>query len=247
MLMGILKAAQLWARHLGVDVTPYKPGAHPVARRQRLIEHHRIDTVLDVGANTGQFGLELRRQFGYPGRIVSFEPLSAAFAKLQRAARGDSDWRVLQIALGDVPGAQTIHVAGNSESSSILEMLALHVDAAPNSRYTGQETIQVETLDSVFDQFCADAKNIYLKIDTQGYEAQVLRGAARSLERIDMIQVEMSLAPLYAGQALFDDLYADLRGKGYALVGVENNFGDARTGQLLQIDGIFRHERMGQP
>lgn len=247
MLMRILKTAQMCARRFGIDVAPYKPGAHPIARRQRLIEHHQIDTVLDVGANAGQFGLELRRQFGYRGRIVSFEPLTAAFAQLQRAATGDVDWQVLQLALGDVKGTETIHVAGNSESSSIREMLKLHADAAPHSRYTGEETIRVETLDAIFKQTCIGAKNIYLKIDTQGYEAQVLRGAATSLARIDMIQIEMSLAPLYAGQALFDELYADLRAKGYVLVGVENNFGDARTGQLLQIDGIFRHERMRFP
>ena len=246
MLMEILRVAQLFARRFGVDVIPYKPGSHPIARRRRLIEHHRIDTVLDVGANIGQFGLELRRQFGYRGRIVSFEPLSAAYAKLQRAALGDVDWQVLQMALGDAQGTQTIHVAGNSESSSILEMLKLHEEAAPHSRYTGEETIRVETLDAMFDKTCGNARNIYLKVDTQGYEAQVLRGAVRSLERIDTIQVEMSLAPLYAGQALFDELYADLRCKGYMLVGVENNFGNAETGQLLQIDGIFRRESAAQ-
>lgn len=245
--MSILQSAQLWARRLGFDIVPYRAGSHAVARRQRLIAHHRIDTVLDVGANAGQFGLELRRLFGYRGRIVSFEPLSGAFTKLQRAARGDSNWRVLNMALGDSRGTQTIHVAGNSESSSILDMLSLHVEAAPRSRYTGEEAIRVETLDAIFEETCPSAKSVYLKIDTQGYEAQVLRGAARSLERIDTIQVEMSLAPLYAGQALFDDLYADLRSKGYALVAVENNFGDARTGHLLQIDGIFRRERAIQP
>ena len=150
------------------------------------------------------------------------------------------------MALGDAPGTQTIHVAGNSESSSILEMLKLHEDAAPHSRYTGEETIRVETLDAMFDKTCGSARNVYLKVDTQGYEAQVLRGATHSLKRIDTIQVEMSLAPLYAGQALFDDLYADLRSKGYMLVGVENNFGNAQTGQLLQIDGIFRREPAAQ-
>lgn len=245
--MGVLKSVQSWVRRVGFDIVPYNAGEHPVARRKRLIEHHRIDTVLDVGANTGQFGLELRRQLGYRGRIVSFEPLRGAYAKLQRSARGDSDWQVLNLALGDAPGLKKIHVAANSESSSILDMLALHLEAAPKSRYAGEETIQVETLDSIFERSCIDAQNIYLKIDTQGYEAEVLRGAAQSLKRIDTIQVEMSLAPLYAGQALFDDLYADLRGKGYVLMGIENNFGDARTGRLLQIDGIFHRERSSQP
>lgn len=240
--MNLLQTVQAWTRRFGWDLVPFNAVQHPLPRRRRLIEHHAIDTVLDIGANAGQFGRELR-DLGYRGRIVSFEPLTEAFQRLQANARGDRDWRVLNLALGDVKGTQKLHQAANSESSSLLEMLPLHLEAAPHSRYRGEETVRVETLDAVFDEVCQGARNIYLKIDTQGYEAQVLRGAARSLERIDTIQIEMSLAPLYAGQALFGDLHADLGARGYVLVGAENNFGDARTGHLLQIDGIFHRER----
>jgi len=239
--MNFVGAIQWCTRRLGYDLVPYNAAQHPLPRRQRLIEHYRIDTVLDIGANIGQFARELRAS-GYRGRIVSFEPLRGAFTHLQIAARGDAAWRLLNVALGDAEGEQKLHQASNSESSSLLDMLPLHLDAAPYSRYTGEETVQVQTLDAVFHDVCAGARSIYMKIDTQGYEAHVLRGAARSLDHIDTIQIEMSLAPLYAGQALFDDLYADLSGRGYALVGVENNFGDARTGHLLQIDGIFRRK-----
>ncbi len=242
--MNLLETIQSWTRRFGWDLVPYNAAQHSLPRRRRLMEHHGIDTVLDIGANAGQFGRELRK-LGYRGRIVSFEPLTDAFKKLQTAAHGDECWRVLNVALGDAPGKQKIHLAGNSESSSLLEMLPLHLDAAPYSRYAGEETVRVETLDALFDDVCKGARNIYMKIDTQGYEAQVLRGAVRCLERIDVVQIEMSLAPLYAGQALFDDLYFKLAGSGYALVGVENNFGDARTGHLLQIDGIFHRERTG--
>ena len=240
--MNIIETLQRWTRRFGYDLVPFNATQHPLPRRRRLIEHYGIDTVLDIGANIGQFGRELR-ELGYCGRIVSFEPLTEAFKHLQAAARGDDAWRVVNMALGDTPGTQQIHRAANSESSSLLDMLPLHLEAAPYSRYTGEQPVRVETLDAVFDDVCRGARSIFMKIDTQGYEAHVLRGAACSMRHIDTVQIEMSLAPLYDGQALFNDLYAELTGQGFVLVGMESNFGDARTGHLLQLDGIFRRQR----
>jgi FkbM family methyltransferase len=237
--MNILQTVRPWLWPLGYDIVPFNVAEHPLARRRRLLEFHRIDTVLDVGANTGQFGRQLRRDLRYRGNIVSFEPLSAAFAGLQRRAAGDSRWQVLNCALGDAPATRTIHVAGNSESSSLLDMLPRHVQAAPHTAYVAEESIRVETLDDLFERVCGDARNVYLKIDTQGYEQQVLRGAERSLRRIGTIQLELSLVPLYRGQALFPELYAALAERGYTMVALENAFGDGQTGQLLQVDAIF--------
>lgn len=242
-MANLLLTLQCISRRFGIDIAPYNAGAHPAARRQRLIEVSKIDTVIDVGANAGQFGRELRRNFGYRGRIVSFEPLSDAFRKLQAAARQDQGWRVFNVALGDKQTTLDINIASNSESSSLLEMLDAHLKAAPHSKYKGSERVSVETLDALFDDVCAGSRNIYLKIDTQGYEDQVLRGAARSLEHIDTVQMELSLTPLYSGQVLFRDLCDDMYRRGFALVGLENNFGSAETGRLLQVDGIFRRDR----
>lgn len=241
--LNILDTVRRWLWPLGYDVAPFNAGEHPVARRRRLLEVYGIDLVLDVGANSGQFGMHLRRDLGYRGEIVSFEPLSAAFVQLQAAAARDGRWRTRQLALGEAAGRQEIHIAGNSESSSLLAMLPLHEQAAPYSAYTGAESVQVETLDALFDDLRGSARNVFLKIDTQGYEAQVLRGAQRTLPSVDTLQLEMSLAPLYEGQALFGELYEQLRGQGYTLVALENNFGDPRTGQLLQVDGIFHRFR----
>jgi len=240
--MSLREKIRAGIRRFGWDLGRFNPSQHPLSRRGRLLENYGIDTVIDIGANAGQFGRELR-SLGYTGRIVSFEPLTEAFQQLQSAARADVGWRVLNLALGDVPGRNTINVAANSYSSSMLQMLPLHEDAAPYSQYKAEESVQVETLDALFEDVCAGARNIYMKIDTQGYESQVLRGAARSMEHIDSIQLEMSLAPLYSGQALFGDLYADLTGKGFTLVGLESSFVDPRSGHVLQIDGIFHRER----
>jgi len=203
------------------------------------LEHYSIDTVLDVGANRGQFAQELRNDLGYKRRIVSFEPLSSAFELLKASAEGVQGWEIFNIALGDSDETQEINIAGNSYSSSLLDMLPSHVESAPESKYIGSEMIEVKCLDSIFDDLCKPTNKIYMKIDTQGFESQVLKGAEKSLARIDTIQMEMSLVPLYEGQLLFNEMCMLMSEEGYSLVAIETGFSDPNSGQLLQVDGIF--------
>jgi FkbM family methyltransferase len=208
------------------------------ARRKKLFDSFGIDLVLDVGANAGIYGRELRES-GYRGRIVSFEPQRAAYARLLEAIKGDPAWEALNLALGDRDGEATLNIAANSLSSSILEMLPAHEQTDPGSRYVGREGIRLATLDSLSAQLRIRGRNVCLKIDTQGFEESVLRGAARSLEAIHTLQLEMSLTPLYRGELLFPQMHALLAGKGYELVAVEPGFADPTTGRLLQLDGIY--------
>jgi FkbM family methyltransferase len=199
-----------------------------------------IDVVLDVGANAGQFAQHLRRDLDFEGRICSFEPLSVPFRRLQVRAAEDPDWQAFNFGLGDIEGRTTINVAANSESSSMLEMLPSHVEAAPESRFVGREDVEIRTLDTIFHDLCQAGEGVYLKIDTQGFEDRVLRGADGSLAKIDTVEIEMSLTPLYSDALTFGELYQLLLGKGYAMVGLEPGFTNPQTGQLLQVDAIFR-------
>jgi len=217
----------------------FNPQNSPIARRRLLLAHHHINVVLDVGGNTGQFAEQLRRDLGFAGRIVSFEPLSEAFAALQAAAQRDAAWTALNFALGNAETTGLIHVAQNSYSSSLFPMLDTHTTAAPDSKIVAGQPIRIRRLDSVFNEFCDPTDRVYLKIDTQGYEKHVLEGAEQSLTRIGLVQLEMSLTPLYEGEALVEELWGLLRAKGYCLVGLEPGFTDERNGHLLQVDGIF--------
>lgn len=231
----------LW--NLGFEVQRYNPVTHPVLRKRRLFTSYGIDVVVDVGANSGQFAERLRREDVHHGRIVSFEPLAAAFAVLEKKARADGAWAAVNEALGEAEGESEINVAGNSFSSSILDMLPRHADAAPHSTYVAKEKIRVSTLDAACERHLRGGENVFLKIDTQGYEMQVLRGGTRALDRIDTIQLEMSLVPLYDGAATFVDIYTWLVERGYVLVLLEPGFSDPHTGQLLQTDGVFHRFR----
>jgi FkbM family methyltransferase len=227
----------LWK--VGYDISRFTSISHPIARRKQIFESYKIDTVLDIGANSGQFAQGLRDDINYDKSILSFEPLSSAFKLLKANAQSDSLWEVFNCALGDIEEKREINIAGNSYSSSLLSILPSHLKSAPDSQYIGKEIIKIKTLDSFFGDLCKTGKNIYMKIDTQGFEKKVLIGAEKTLAYINTIQMEMSLVPLYEGEFLFNEMCIYMSQKGYTLIAIENGFSDMASGQLLQVDGIF--------
>jgi FkbM family methyltransferase len=202
------------------------------------MEFYNIDLVIDVGANSGSFGRQLR-SLGYTGRIHSFEPLSAAYGELLCEIGDDEHWRASRVALSRSSGSTKINVSQNSYSSSLNPMLPTHLRAAPSSAYIGTEDIELKTLDSVLGEDPEADSTIWLKIDTQGSEMAVLEGAVKALETIHTIQLEMSLTPLYENEVPFSEMLAFLMDKGYDVVGLEPGFTEVTSGRLLQVDGIF--------
>jgi len=224
---------------IGYSISRFTPTTHPIARRKQILASYKIDTILDIGANSGQFAGQIRSDIGFTNRILSFEPLSSAYKLLKSNAKDDPAWEVFNFAIGETEEEQEINIAENSESSSFLKMLPAHLKSAPNSKYIGKETIKIKTLDSLFCDLCGTAQNIYMKIDTQGFERKVLKGAENSLPHINTVQMEMSLVPLYEGELLFNEMLMLMGNKGYTLIAIENGFSDPASGQLLQVDGIF--------
>jgi FkbM family methyltransferase len=236
--MNLKQGIQKWLRGMGYDVVRYTPSSHFLARRKRILDTTGTDVVLDVGANVGQYAQQLRA-IGYTGRIISFEPLSSAYEELVRRSKTDANWQAVNCALGEQNCTTEINVSQNSDSSSILNMLPYHMAAAPESRYVGKERIELKTLDSLFTELCVDDHNVWLKIDTQGFEQRVLEGAKSSLAHIKILQLEMSLIPLYEDEMLFSDMNEMLSNKGYRIIAIEPSFSDNNSGHLLQVDGIF--------
>ena len=225
-------------RWLRLDVRRWAPAGVAAARRLRILEDAGVSTVLDVGANHGQFAKELRAG-GYRGRIVSFEPLGAAYAALEEAAREEPLWSCHRLALSDVEGDVELHVAGNAVSSSLLDMEARHLEAAPESRYVGVERVAQTRLDALVDELNLPAGGVYLKIDVQGLESRVIEGARAVLARIVAIESELSLVPLYRDQLLLREMLDLLDDAGYDPVSLESAYADPRNGHVLQVDGIF--------
>lgn len=205
----------------------------------RLSEKLGISVILDVGANVGQYGQALR-EWGYRGKILSFEPLTAAHQELTKAAAGDPAWQIApRCAVGAGRSKSQINVSANSVSSSLLDMLEVHRQAAPGSAYSGKEDVEIFPLDELIPQLCAPTDSFYLKIDTQGYEKAVLDGAWGILDRCQAVQLELSLTPLYDGGFMFEDGINLMRSKGFKTYAIFPGFTDRATGETFQVDGVF--------
>ena len=187
----------------------------------------------------GQYALRTRNA-GYQGRILSFEPMQAAFAaELSARAAAEPPWECRRHALGSSAGESKIHISPNSVLDSLLEMEERHIQTAPESAYVGTERISVLPLDSIWEQVASGSERPFLKLDVQGFELEALRGAERSLPALVGVQCELSLVPLYAGAPTHKEVMEHLEAAGFRLAGFEPALFDPETAELLQADGIF--------
>ena len=222
----------------GFDLVRVLEKDHLLKQAVQVMGERHIGVVLDVGANTGQWARTIRA-LGYGGDIISFEPLSDAYRSLQTEARRDNRWTPINLGLDEHPGEVVIHVSANSQSSSMLDMLPLHREAAPGSVYTRDETVRTTTLENVLTEDFPNGGPVFVKVDAQGYEHRVLNGARGVIDRVVALQVELSLVALYEGELLIEDMLASLRRLGYVPTSFEPNFWSNETGRLLQVDGLF--------
>jgi FkbM family methyltransferase len=204
----------------------------------RFLQERNVNVLLDVGANIGLYAQALR-ELGFHGKIESFEPLAEQYGLLEKRASGDKEWECYRFAVGEEDSEITIKVAGNSESSSILPMLDLHLNADPASGYVSEQTVPMRRLDSVLRRLAESNEKLMMKIDVQGYELKALQGASGLLSNVEIIDIELSLVPLYAGQPSFVEMMAFFESKGLFPVSIENAFTDPRDGHTLQADVIF--------
>jgi FkbM family methyltransferase len=224
-------------QRLGVDVRSIDHTERGILRH--LLESVRPAAVLDVGANVGQYA-RLLRAVGYRGTIVSFEAVGSVHARLSLAARADPAWIVAPcLALGAMAGRSTIHVSANTASSSLRGVLPVSVEVAPESAQVGLQEVAIRRLDAVLPEVWSGSGDLMLKIDTQGYEQEVLLGASDVLTRVTALQLELSLTPLYAGAPTLSAMVSGVEALGFELFNLVPGFRDHRSGRLLQADGFF--------
>jgi FkbM family methyltransferase len=224
---------------LGYEVRRFAPSATESARLQAMLTLHQVNLVFDVGANKGQFARSLRAA-GYRGRIVSFEPLSEAWEELREVAHADTLWEIApRGAIGAEESEIEFHVAENLVSSSALGILDSCVDIAPECRYVGTERVLLRRLDSVGVSYLQPDSNLFIKVDVQGFERQVLAGAVGILDKTVGLHLEILFVPLYEGQVGYDELFSEVRSLGFELWEIRGVVSEPESGRMLWADAVF--------
>ncbi len=207
--------------------------------RYRWLHDFRIRTVLDVGANTGQFAREIHR-FLPDATINCFEPIRDQFDALVRETRGIQGMRAFNLALGNANGATRMNRNDFAPSSSLLETTDLGIAAYPFIKGSHVEEIAIRRLDDAIPEFSIDLqRDVLLKLDVQGYEGEVVAGAARTLPACRVILAEVSFREIYKGQILFDGFYDLMKGSGFAFAGLYETACRNDDGMPLYGDAVF--------
>jgi FkbM family methyltransferase len=227
-------------RGLGFDVVRYpNPGGLAFPHLVTVLAEYGIDCVLDVGAHWGEFGSRLR-QMGYRGDIVSFEPVAESFARLEQLAAPDPRWSVHRFALGNRDASAEINVSHESDLSSFLETSSYGHELFPTAtEVDSAEVVQVRRLDSILATVVdGGSSHLFLKCDTQGWDLEVISGADGCLDRIQGLQIEAAVKPIYNGAPSYLDALAEVTRRGFALTGIFPIQRDEQL-QIVELDCIF--------
>jgi FkbM family methyltransferase len=243
--MGLLTDARKLVHRAGIDITrwPRRPGSGAIDwALAEILRARDVNCVIDVGGNRGHFATRLRN-LGYAGRIVSFEPSPTVLPAITAAAARDRDWTVRPVALSSQPGQGELRLHEGPELDSLLDALPGVVDQIPIMAGLGTASVELSTLEAEFPAITAgiDEPRVLLKSDTQGHDADVLRGAgSKGLDSsVVSVLVELAAQPIYAGQPSMTSVMDLLLDDGFTPVAFEPLFASSDGLRAVELDAIF--------
>jgi FkbM family methyltransferase len=206
---------------------------------QRLFALLEIDCVLDVGANLGQYRDFLRNEVGFTGQIISFEPILSHVEVLNKRAELDAKWSICGFALGKAPGRASFNIMKETQFSSFREPDHSNTPMFSRQNVVEQRVdVEVKTLDQVLPEIETRTglfHGIYLKMDTQGFDLEVIGGATDALLRIKALQTEVSVKSIYADTPGYEQTIRELRSRKFELSGIFPN-NPSHFPQLIEFD-----------
>lgn len=223
-------------------VAPYRTallrhGVAAAVEHAAVLGPFQFRTVVDVGANRGQFSLFALHSFP-TAQIVSLEPLLAPAERFGRVFEGEQRVTLHRAALGPHSGLSTMHVSAHDDSSSLLPITRTQTQLFRGTDEVRTEEIRIGTLDEFLDSASIDDPAL-LKLDVQGFELEALRGCGDLLDRFSYLCAEGSFVELYEGQALAVDVIDWLRDRGFSLASVYGTVSDD-LGRAVQADMLFK-------
>ncbi|WP_334186749.1 FkbM family methyltransferase [Noviherbaspirillum sp.] len=237
------KSVTEMATKRGYEIIPFwKMAERPlVDHLRRLFAQYGIDTVIDVGANKGQFHDLVRNDVGFRGQIHSFEPVSSYAQGLKQKSIDDTAWKIHPYALGSAPGTAEINV---TQSPGLNSFLAPRTDVVAgfwnDNSISHVEKVAIRTLDDVLADEGIDCsrQGVYLKLDTQGFDLEVIKGARKSIAGIRGLQSEASIRPIYHGMPTYNETIQEMNELGFALSGMFPVTSDVSL-RLVELDFVF--------
>jgi len=209
----------------------------PMPNKLSYFKTFNFQTILDIGANVGQFAKEIRGRIPNT-QIYSFEPIKECFEKLEQNMKSDSNFRAYNFALGDKSEDVEMHKSAYSPSSSILKMSETHKNLFPHTKEHTTEKIKIKRLDDIAKDLNLE-KEIMIKADVQGFEDKVIAGGIETFKKAKAVLIENSFVKLYDGQPLFDDIYMKLKSLGFEYKGSLQKKVDRYTGKIISEDSLF--------
>jgi len=196
----------------------------------------KCDFVVDIGAHDGTWISKVKKS-GWTGNSLCIEPSQENYKKI--LSKNLVNTKIMNIAIGNDNKRVNLNYASNRGlSSSLLDMNTYHLDAAPQIQYISKQKVTIKRLSSVLKDY--DYRNMYIKIDTQGYELEVLKSIQdRDYHRITALEVESNLVEVYKNAPMLEEIIKHLRLRSFDIYRIENGFGMPNFGQQLQVDVLF--------
>jgi FkbM family methyltransferase len=209
-------------------------------KSQNFFLKNRIDLIIDVGAHKGEFSKDVLSE-NYDGKIISFEPQLKIYNILLNNSKKYKNWIIHErCGIGSRKEDLMINVMSETTCSSYLEPNIKLLSIDPSSKVIKKENTKIETLNYLFSNKYKLKKNTFLKIDTQGYDKFVLKGASSILKKILFVQLELSIDPLYVNETNYEDMIKYMRKEGFIIWkigGVIENL----KGKTMAFDIVFKN------
>lgn len=203
-----------------------------------IIKCNKIEVVYDVGANVGQYATELRKN-GFGGKIISFEPISSVFQKLCQNMAGDKNWIGENVAIGGENKNEEINVSEGTFFSSFKKLDEKIKEASPEASVSYKEVVKMTSLEVILNKFNLVNKNMLLKLDTQGFDFNILKSNEKHLKVFKVIQTELSLTPIYENQAPIEKVIEYLRSTGFEICLLVPGYFNHIEKKYMEYDGFF--------